>query len=67
MSTRRTQDKTQPKRGPRRPRERMKRLTLDLPESLHRAIKVSCAERGTQMADELRTLLAKRYGSKRPT
>lgn len=42
--------------------EPMKRLTLDIPESLHRRIKVTCAGRGTKMADELRTLLLKKYG-----
>ncbi|WP_273756620.1 hypothetical protein [Bartonella sp. MM73XJBT] len=40
----------------------MKRLTIDIPESLHRLIKVSCASRGTKMADEVRELLAQKYG-----
>ncbi|WP_273789457.1 hypothetical protein [Bartonella sp. ML70XJBT] len=40
----------------------MKRLTIDIPETLHRLMKVSCASRGTKMADEVRELLAKKYG-----
>jgi len=44
--------------------ERMKRLTIDIPESLHRQIKTSCAQRGTKIADELRCLLAERYRGK---
>ena len=39
-----------------------KRLTIDIPESLHRAIKAACAMRGTKMADEIRALLIKKYG-----
>ena len=40
----------------------MKRLTIDIPESLHRAIKAQCAARGTKMADEVRELLLQKYG-----
>jgi hypothetical protein len=42
--------------------EVMKRLTIDVPESLHRAIKRQCADRGTKMADEVRELLLQKYG-----
>ncbi|WP_332065679.1 hypothetical protein [Bartonella sp. CB189] len=42
--------------------ERMKRLTIDVPESLHRLIKTSCASRGTKIADEVRELLSQKYG-----
>ena len=42
--------------------EPTKRLTLDLPESLHRKIKADCAMRGTKMAEELRELLIQKYG-----
>ncbi|MET3589606.1 hypothetical protein ABID23_000690 [Bartonella silvatica] len=31
----------------------MKRLTIDIPESLHRLIKMSCASCGTKIADEV--------------
>jgi hypothetical protein len=37
--------------------EPMKRLTIDIPESLHIRVKSQCAKRGTKMADEIRTLL----------
>ncbi|WP_375616324.1 plasmid partition protein ParG [Bartonella sp. AP58NXGY] len=40
----------------------MKRLTIDIPENLHRLIKVSCASRGTKIADEVRELLSRKYG-----
>lgn len=41
--------------------EPMKRLTIDVPESLHRKIKAQCAMRGTKIADEVRELLLKKY------
>ena len=43
--------------------EPIKRLTLDLPESLHRKIKTDCAMRGTKMAEELREMLIQKYGN----
>jgi hypothetical protein len=43
--------------------ERMKRLTIDVPESLHRTIKATCAMRGTKIADEVRELLLQKYGN----
>ena len=42
--------------------EKMKRLTIDVPESLHRAIKAQCAMRGSKIADEVRELLIQKYG-----
>jgi predicted DNA binding CopG/RHH family protein len=39
----------------------MKRLTLDLPEPLHRVIKKNAAEEGVTMAQKLRAILAERY------
>jgi len=39
----------------------MKRLTLDLPEPLHRAIKKNAAEEGVTMAQKLRTLPSEHY------
>ena len=36
---------------------KMKRLTLDVSEELHRKIKSACANRGVKMADEIRALL----------
>lgn len=41
--------------------ETMKRLTIDIPASLHSRIKVSCAQRGVKMADEIRDLLETRF------
>ena len=42
-------------------RERTKRLTLDVRESLHRRIKVTCAAKGEDMADELRRILEEKF------
>jgi hypothetical protein len=41
--------------------EKMKRLTIDIPESLHRDVKSQCAMRGTKIADEIRELLLQKY------
>lgn len=41
----------------------MKRLTIDITESLHRKIKGACAMRGTKIADEVRELLIQKYGN----
>ena len=41
--------------------EATKRLTLDLPESLHRRIKATCAQRGVKMVDEIRELLEQHF------
>jgi hypothetical protein len=45
------------------PEQKMKRLTLDLPEGLHRAIKRRAVEEGVTMVEMLRTLLEERYGA----
>ena len=42
--------------------EAMKRLTIDIPESLHRTIKAECAMRGSKIVDEVRELLLQKYG-----
>jgi hypothetical protein len=39
----------------------MKRLTIDIPESLHTRVKSQCAKRGAKMADEIRALLEKHF------
>lgn len=41
---------------------KMKRLTIDVPEDLHRKIKAECAMRGSKIADEVRELLLQKYG-----
>jgi hypothetical protein len=37
--------------------EPMKRLTIDIPESLHTRIKIACAANRQNMADKVRALL----------
>lgn len=39
-----------------------KRLTIDIPVSLHSKLKADCAIRGKKMADEVRELLLQKYG-----
>jgi hypothetical protein len=41
----------------------MKRLTLDIPLELHRAIKMSAAHEGVTMVEKLRNLLMKHYAA----
>lgn len=41
--------------------EGMKRLTIDVPASLHARIKSQCALRGAKMADEVRSLLEQHF------
>lgn len=43
--------------------EPMKRLTIDIPASLHAQIKSQCALRGSKIADEVRELLLQKYGN----
>jgi len=43
----------------------MKRLTLDLEEPLHRAIKTNAAEEGVTMAEKLRALLEAVYRTRK--
>ena len=43
--------------------EIVKRLTIDIPESLHRKIKAQCAMRGTKIVEEVRELLLQKYGN----
>lgn len=38
-----------------------KRLTVDIPEDLHRRIKVDCAGKGTQISDAIRDILINEY------
>jgi predicted DNA binding CopG/RHH family protein len=40
---------------------KMKRLTIDVSEDLHRRIKSGCAVRGVKMADEIRVLLEQHF------
>lgn len=43
--------------APPKPRPVMKRLTLDIPEDLHRRVKSGCAARGEKIADVVRRYL----------
>jgi hypothetical protein len=43
--------------------EPMKRLTIDIAESLHRRIKAQCAMDGTKIADQVRELLVQKFGN----
>lgn len=43
------------------PKEKMKRLTLDIPESLHRRIKGKAVMEGMTMVEMLRVLLEETY------
>jgi predicted DNA binding CopG/RHH family protein len=43
------------------PKEKIKRLTLDIPETLHRTIKGRAAMEGVAMVDMLRSLLEDKY------
>jgi len=42
-------------------KEKMKRLTIDVSESLNRLIKTDCAQRGVKIADEVRAMLIQKY------
>lgn len=44
--------------------ERIKRLTLDIPESLHKAIKLKATNEGVTMVELLRELLEEHCGPK---
>jgi|GEM_PF-4553663 len=44
-------------------REPTKRLTIEIPESLHRLVKVQCAKHGTSMYEEIRAVLESAYSS----
>lgn len=43
------------------PKEKMSRFTIDVPESLHRRVKMQCAGRGQKMADMMRELLEREF------
>ena len=41
--------------------EGVKRLTVDIPASLHTRVKTMCAARGLKIADEVRAMLEERF------
>lgn len=40
---------------------KMKRFTIDVPVALHARVKITCAQKGLNMADELRRILEKEF------
>ena len=46
------------------PKMPMKRLTFDIDAALHRRIRINCVERGIDMAEDLRRILAEHYPPK---
>lgn len=48
---------------PARTTEPTKRLTIDVPVSLHQRIKVQCTLQGQNMADVLRSILQTQFGA----
>lgn len=46
---------------PKRAAPKMKRLTIDIPDSLHRRVKSRCGQDGLRMADVIRELLDHRF------
>ena len=50
-----------------RPTEPVKRLTIDIPESLHRRVKTACAMENLVMADVVRDMLEQRFPLPKPT
>ncbi len=46
--------------------EKTKRLTIDIPLSLHQRVKSQCALKGDKMADVVRELLEKQFGQEPP-
>ncbi len=46
--------------------EATKRLTIDVPLSLHQRVKSQCALKGEKMADVVRNLLEERFGEEYP-
>ena len=41
--------------------EKVKRLTIDIPDSLHRRVKSRCGQEGVKMVDVIRGLLETRF------
>lgn len=50
-----------------KPTETTKRLTIDLPASLHTRVKVACALRGVKMVDAIRELLEEKFPEQQQT
>lgn len=48
-------------KAPAAPSEPTKRFTVDVPDSLHRRVKVHCAQSGITIADMVRDMLQSRF------
>lgn len=48
------------------PKVPMKRLTFDVAADLHKRIRMTCLERGKDMAEELRRILQENFPAARP-
>ncbi|MBO6549614.1 MAG: hypothetical protein JJ964_08320 [Rhizobiales bacterium] len=46
---------------PKKTNEKMKRFTVDVPEGLHKRVKVQCFMQGKLMADVLREILEREF------
>lgn len=46
--------------------EAMKRLTIDIPTSLHKRVKSQCANQGTTIADVVRAFLERKFPDAKP-
>jgi hypothetical protein len=46
--------------------EAMKRLTIDIPMSLHKRVKSQCANQGTTIADVVRAFLERKFPEAKP-
>ena len=59
-----TQPEPPPSSPPHAPKVPVKRLTFDIAADLHRRIRISCVERGIDMAEDLRRILLEHYPPK---
>lgn len=48
------------------PKVPMKRLTFDIAADLHKRIRITCLERGKDMAEELRRILEENFPTAKP-
>lgn len=44
-----------------KPKEPIKRLTVDVPESLHRTVKMECVAQGVSVSDKLREIIISHF------
>lgn len=44
-----------------KPKEKMKRLAVDIPRSLHKRMKIACTKNGETIADVIRKILEQKF------